>query len=41
MSQAIEDPQAYTRLTDNVVQSILSSNDPKLKEVSVYSLIKS
>lgn len=36
MSDAIDDPVAYTRLTDNIVQQILASTDPKLHEVHIY-----
>lgn len=33
MSKAIEDPYAYTRLTDHVIQQILMSTSPELEEV--------
>ena len=33
MSEAIRDPYAYTKLTDHVVQHILFSTDPNLKQV--------
>lgn len=33
MSEAIHDPYAYTRLTDNVFQQILASEGDNLKEV--------
>ena len=35
MSEAINDPVAYTRLTDNIIQRVLESTDPKLDEVCV------
>lgn len=33
MSEAIENPYAYTRLTDHVIQQILMSTTPELEEV--------
>lgn len=36
MSEAIEDPYAYTRLTDHVIQQILMSTIPELEEVGKY-----
>ncbi len=38
MSDAIEDPYAYTRLTDNVVQQILLSTEPQLQKVHIIIL---
>ena len=40
MSEAIEDPHAYTRLTDFVLQQIMTSTDKNLNEVCVpYSYV--
>ena len=39
ISEAIEDALAYTRLTDNIVQEILSSDNVKLTEVSSSNLL--
>ena len=36
MSEAIENPYAYTRLTDHVIQQILMSTKPELEEVGKY-----
>lgn len=35
MSEAIDDPFAYTRLTDCVLQQIVMSTDPNLREVRI------
>lgn len=37
MSEAIEDPHAYTRLTDFVLQQIMTSTDKNLTEVRMYN----
>ena len=39
MSEAIDDPYAYTRLTDNVYQQILASEDDNFKEVHVECFV--
>lgn len=39
MSDAIRDPYAYTRLTDCVLQQIIMSQNPDLKEVGSILLI--
>ena len=38
MSEAIWDPHAYAKLTDQVVQLIQFSTDPQLQKVCVYSM---
>ena len=37
MSEAIDDPVAFTRLTDTVLQQIQLSDDPNLQQVTIYS----
>ena len=38
MSDSIDDPWAYTNLTDHVVQQILASPDAALSEVRVFAV---
>lgn len=39
MSEAIEDPHAYTRLTDFILQQIMISTDKNLTEVCVPCMV--
>ena len=41
MSEAIHDPVAFTRLTDQVLQQIQLSADPKLEPVTIFNTVGS
>jgi len=39
MSEAIEDPVAYTKLTDHIVHRIRDTQDPNLNKVTINFIV--